>query len=102
MKGKLIVSEKNKLIAIPVEQIIRLESSGTYTIIYCKDNRKLMSCKYLKTIHAELDGKMFLRVHKMHVVNLIEVREYEKGRGGYVIMSDKSNVPVSQRKKSHF
>ena len=44
----------------------------------------------------------FLRVHHSSLINLAEVSMYVKGEGGSVVMSDKSKVPVSQRKKNAF
>lgn len=88
--------------AINICDILRLESNGTYTIICLKNKQQFVCSKHLKVILSELDPSKFFRVHKSHAINLLEIKNYEKGRGGYVHMSDESTVPVSQRKKAEF
>ena len=46
-----------------------------------------------------LEDYSFVRVHHSHLVNLNEVEKYIKGEGGYLMMSDKSNVDVSRSRK---
>ena len=41
----------------------------------------------------------FLRVHNSHVVNLNAITRYVKGEGGYLVMTDGSNVDVSRSRK---
>ena len=40
-----------------------------------------------------------MRVHHSHVINLNEINKYVKGEGGYIIMSDGSNIDVSRSRK---
>jgi two-component system LytT family response regulator len=46
-----------------------------------------------------LENYGFFRTHKAHLVNLMHVKSFVKTDGGYLMMSDKSIVPVSRRKK---
>ena len=41
----------------------------------------------------------FIRLHKSNMVNVLQIKKYTKGKGGYVILSDGSHVNVSVRKK---
>ena len=41
----------------------------------------------------------FTRVHHSFLVNLNEVTKYVRGEGGYLVMSDGSNVNVSRGRK---
>jgi two-component system, LytTR family, response regulator len=102
VKETILVADSKKLSAIAVAEILRLESNGIYTIIHTKNKSKFVSCKHLKIIESELSSSSFFRVHKSHVVNLREIGVYEKGKGGNLVMSDGSIVPVSKRKKSEF
>ena len=45
------------------------------------------------------DFDYFLRVHHSFLVNLNEIDKYVTGEGGYVVMSDGSNVDVSRSRK---
>jgi two-component system LytT family response regulator len=44
----------------------------------------------------------FFRVHNSHLINLAHIKEYNKGKGGYVRMTDNSEIEVSSRRKSEF
>lgn len=102
MKETILVADSKRVSAIAVTEILRLESKGIYTIIHTKNNSKFISSKHLKIVESELRATFFFRVHKSHVVNLREIGVYEKGKGGTLVMSDGSLVPVSKRKKSEF
>ncbi|HEU4717073.1 MAG TPA: LytTR family DNA-binding domain-containing protein [Bacteroidia bacterium] len=102
MKGFIEIADNRKVIVIPISDISRLESQDGYTIIHTKSRQQHVSTKHLKEIEKKLDPKIFHRVHKSHVINMQEVRTYEKGNGGYVTMSDGSIVAVSRRKKADF
>src|SRR5574337_674482 len=102
MTGKIVVSDSKKIHAIPIIDILRLESQGGYTIIHSKNKVQFVSSSHLKEVSRELDPKVFMRVHKSHIVNLGEVKTYEKGKGGIIVMSDGSFVTVSRRNKAEF
>jgi two-component system LytT family response regulator len=46
-----------------------------------------------------LEDYSFARVHHSYLVNLNEVEKYIRGEGGYLIMSDKTNIDVSRSRK---
>ncbi|HET6991135.1 MAG TPA: LytTR family DNA-binding domain-containing protein [Bacteroidia bacterium] len=102
MKGNIVISDNKKIHAIVCSDILRLESQGGYTIIHSKNNQQYVSSNHLKIIIKDLDPRIFFRVHKSHVVNLKEVKTYEKGTGGLITMSDGSIVVVSRRNKTEF
>jgi two-component system LytT family response regulator len=43
-----------------------------------------------------------MRVHKSFLINLLHVKEYTRGEGGTVIMSNSMEIEVSRRKKEQF
>ena len=49
-----------------------------------------------------LAGTIFLRVHKSFLINLLHIKEYMRGEGGTVIMSNGMEIEVSRRKKELF
>jgi two-component system, LytTR family, response regulator len=102
MKETIIISDKKKMFALPIDDILRLEAKGMYTIVYSRNKQQYVSSRHMKVVFADLDPQVFFRIHKTHIINLREVKAYEKGRGGYVLMSDGSTIAVSQRKKAEF
>ncbi|MBI2730434.1 MAG: response regulator transcription factor [Sphingobacteriales bacterium] len=85
-----------------VENIIRCEASGSYTIIYLADKQKFVVSKSLKEYEDLLPEEEFCRIHHSHIVNLAFVKKYFKGRGGYIEMQDNTSIEVSTRKRDEF
>ena len=59
-----------------------------------------MFSKTLKEFEELLENSGFERIHHSHIINLNHLVNFTNKDGGYVLMSDKSTVPVSQRKKN--
>lgn len=98
----------NKKIAIPtltgyhliqVEDIIRCQSDVNYTIVHFTNQPKVVVSKTLREFENMLEPHGFIRLHHSHLVNPAYIKEYHKGKGGYVILNDKSEIEVSVRKK---
>jgi two-component system LytT family response regulator len=83
-----------------VEEIVRLEAMGNYTNFFFTDGSKLLVTRTLKDYADLLGEHNFLRVHQSHLINLKHLNAYIKTEGGYLMMQDKSRIPVSVRKKS--
>ncbi|HBS85950.1 MAG TPA: hypothetical protein DEA97_05305 [Bacteroidales bacterium] len=47
-----------------------------------------------------LEGYGFLRVHQSHLINIRYITKFDKSDGGFFIMTDGFNVPVSQKNKA--
>ncbi len=78
------------------KEIIRLEASSNYTIIYFADDKKLLTSKVLKNFALQLEPLGFLRTHRTHLVN----RNYIHCiTGDIVIMKDESTAEISRRMK---
>ncbi len=87
---------------IQVNEIIYLEADSCYTNFYLADKRKITSAKTLADYEEIIDDSSFLRVHKSFVVNLNYIKEYIKGDGGYILLTDGKEIEVSRRKKDFF
>ena len=85
---------------VEINDIIRAESEGNYTTFYLTGNRKIFVSRLLKEFEELFSDANFFRVHQSHLVNLKYIRQYRKGEGGELVMSDDSIVTVSKRKKS--
>ena len=66
------------------------------------DGRQFLISKTLKEYEELLSDQGFSRVHQSHLVNLDFVQQYQKAEGGYVVLSDGTNIPLSKNYKEHF
>lgn len=99
---KLVVTSTKGYEYIPVENIVRIESERSYARIFLNNGRVIMVSKSLNEYQNMLCADTFFRIHNSHLINLNHVVMYYRTDGGYVEMSDKSNIPISRSKKDIF
>jgi len=92
----------NGLVFIQVGDIIRCQAEANYTIIFLQDKQKITISKTLGEFEHLLEHANFFRVHNSHLVNLAYIKNYHKGKGGFLTMTDQSQVEVSTRRKEEF
>jgi len=96
---RIALSTSDGIHLFDVSDIIRLESQDNYTKFYIKNNKPVLIAKTLKEYEDLLSGQGFERIHQSHLINLAYLKSYIKKDGGYAVMADNSNLPISQRKK---
>lgn len=87
---------------IPVQNIVRCEAKGSYTIFFMEDGKSHTASKTLKEFEDLLPPNIFFRAHHSHLININFVVKYHKGKGGIIEMKDKSEIPLASRRKSDF
>ncbi|WP_178989062.1 LytR/AlgR family response regulator transcription factor [Winogradskyella schleiferi] len=101
---------QKKVITIPsltgfetlkVVDIIHLEADTSYTHIFTKDGKTMVS-KPIKFYEDLLAENAFFKTHKSHLINIDHVKKYYKGKQSYVLMSNDAKVPISVRRKDEF
>jgi two-component system LytT family response regulator len=95
----LVLRTFDKIHYLDTQNIVRCESDRNYTFFYLTNNEKIIVSSPLKEYEEILDGQGFFRIHKSHLVNLNFVESYVKGDGGYLVLKDKTQLPVAMRKK---
>jgi len=84
---------------VKISDIIHCESDSNYTNIYTVGDEKFCVSKTLKEIEKMLQGQSFIRVHHSHLVNIMHIKRYIKGRGGELVLRNGQIVPVSRHRK---
>lgn len=79
------------------KEIKYVETYDSYAEFAIKEQmfRKDMSLDGLETV---LDNRIFFRIHKKAIVNMVWIEEYQNG----IIKIDNKELPVSRRKKKDF
>lgn len=85
---------------VALADIVRCETSGSYTTFHISDGRKIMVSKPLKHYDELLLPPVFFRIHQSHTINMSFAESYS--RDGIVRLKDKTELPVAQRKKDEF
>jgi two-component system, LytTR family, response regulator len=99
---KMAVPTMHGLSFIQLKDIMRLEASGSCTVIYLSNGEQLTTTRIFKEYEELLPGNIFYRVHNSHIVNLNKVKNYQKGRGGYIVMDDGTTIEVALRRREDF
>jgi two-component system, LytTR family, response regulator len=84
-----------------VKDIIYCEASGVYTNIHFAQRSTVCSSKGLSEYEKILAEPGFIRVHHGYLVNLLHIKQYVKGEGGTLILSNNKEIAVSRRKKEN-
>lgn len=99
---KVGIPDGDGLIFINLADIIRCDSDGNYTFFILTNGKKIIASRTLGEYEQMFVDDNFFRVHRSHLINLEHVKKYIKGEGGYVVLSDNSQVEVSRRNKNDF
>lgn len=99
---KIALPTSDGLLFAPMQDIVRCESESNYTKIFFTNRDKLIICKTLKEIEELLGEEHFLRVHQSHLINMNFIRQFMKADGGYLVLNDKTEIPISRSKRDLF
>ncbi len=93
----IFVQKSEKLLNLPVEEIVYLEASGDYTILTTK-NDQFVSSSGIGKLEEILNPETFIRVHRSTIININNLKEIEKHfNGGMVVkMLNGKSFPVSR------
>lgn len=89
-------------IVLKLEEILYCEAERSYTVFHLENKKTVTVSRPLIDYDALLKDTPFLRIHKSFLVNLYHVKEYLRGEGGTVILSNNMELEVSRRRKDVF
>ncbi len=99
---KMAVPTLDGLIFINLREVVRLEAKSNYTQINLENGEALMATRTIKDYEDILPETLFCRIHNSHIINLQKIEKYHKGRGGYVVLEDGSEIEVASRRRQEF
>lgn len=86
----------------PLSTIVHIQADGNYTKFFFTGSQKpMLISKTLKDYEDLLSSSGFVRIHYSHLININHLESYHSKDGNYVVMSNKSVLPVSTRKKAN-
>ncbi len=94
---KLVLRTSDSLHIVDISDIYFCKSDNSYTTFYLNGNEKIMVSKSLKDYEGLLTEFGFFRSHQSFLVNLNHIKKVDKSDGGFIIMKNKKEIPVSLR-----
>ena len=97
---KINISADGKVYLLDKDDVVMLKSDKSYTTIFLKSNQEILVSKTLKEVEKKFMFPQFFRVHNSYLINLNHVKEYLKGLGGELIMTNGQSASISRTKKA--
>ena len=94
---KLVLPTQQKLLQIPLNQIVYLESDRNYSYIYLSNGSRELSSKTLSYFEDILKEIGFFRCHRSFLVNQYHIKKIV--RNSFKLL-DQKEIPISRRKKN--
>ena len=99
---KITLHSQEGMIFLPIREIIRLESDGSYTTIFLVSGECQVVSRPIRYFEDLLPQDAFFRLHQSHLIHLRFVQGILWAEGGYAVMEDGSRVPIARRRKHDF
>ncbi len=99
---KIVLKTADNIFIVDTKEIIRCESDESYTKFFLADQKHIIVSKNLIEYDNMLQDFGFFRTHRSHLINLSYIDHFSKKDGGYVVMKDGAEIPISRRNKEDF
>lgn len=99
---KIPIPTSDGIHLLSTDEIIHCDADGSYSRIYCQNQKTLMVSKNLKELEELFNSSRFFRIHKSHLINLDHIKFVSKQDGGDVLMSNNNLIPVSRHTRQDF
>ena len=99
---KLCVTSLKGFQVVHLSDIIYCEAESSYTIFHLTNGTNIVASKSIIDYELLLEDNFFCRIHKSYLINLAHIKEYVRGEGGSVILTNGREVEVSRRRKDAF
>jgi two-component system LytT family response regulator len=88
------------LTLVQIPNIMRCQADDNCVFVFLNNGEKLHVSRSLQTLNKLLIDLDFLRIHNKHLVNLNYIKQYKGGKSPYIVLSDDTELPISQTYKS--
>lgn len=84
---------------VHMNDIVYVKADSNYTWVHLQNKQKHLLTRTLKDVSGLITFPQFFRAHQSYLVNLNHVRRYVRGQGGYLLLKDNTQIPVSRANK---
>ena len=84
---------------VHMNDIVYAKADSNYTWVHLTNDQKYLLTRTLKEVSGLMTFRQFFRAHQSFLVNLNHVKRYVRGQGGYLVLKDGAQIPVSRSNK---
>ena len=96
---RIVLNTADALHIVTVDDITYCLADGAYTHFFFTDRTSILVSKTLAHFEGIINSDHFIRTHQSYLVNMHHVTQFDKRNGGFLLLPDNVEVPVSSRKK---
>lgn len=100
--SKIALSTAQGIEIARIDDILYLKADSNYTTVKREAKKDILVAKTLKDFEATLLSPQFIRAHNSYLINMEKIERYIRADGGFAIMQDGTEVPVSRRHRDNF
>lgn len=100
-RENLILKTATDVFIVKINDIYNCESEKGYTTFKFEGDKKITVSKNLKEFEEILKKHDFIKTHQSHLVNMNYVERFHKKDGGYLVLRNGREIPISIRKKEN-
>jgi len=98
----ILLKSVEKVQLVRIKDIIRIQAEGSYSKVYLNNGKNMIISRNLKDFESKLEKHTFFRTHQSHLINLKSFDSFVKSDGGYILLKNQTQIPLSNRKKHSF
>ena len=98
---KIVLRTADALHIVDLAEVMYCKSDNSYTSFYVESGEKIMVSKGIRDYADLLSEYGFFRPHQSYLVNLNFVKKVDKTDGGFIIMKNAVEIPLSTRQKKN-
>jgi len=96
---RIVLNTADMLHIVNIDDITHCLADGAYTHFFFTDRKPILVSKTLGHFESIIDNEHFIRTHQSYLVNMRHVTQFDKRNGGFLILPNSVEIPVSTRKK---
>lgn len=88
---------------IKIDNLMYIKADGSYTHVFSTNEKPITVSKNLKYFESALDGyTQFIRVHRSCLINLQQIKKFDKQNRGEIIMNDNAIIDLARERRDDF
>lgn len=99
---RLALPVSDGYVFISIEDVICLAANGSYTHVYLQNKKPLLISKKLYQLSDMITHPDMFKPHRSYIINLHHVEQYTRRDGGFIIMNNELEIPLSAKRKDEF
>lgn len=96
---KMVLRTSDAIHLININDILYCKSDNSYTTFFINNKKEIIVSKGIKEFSELLSEYRFVRPHQSFLVNINCITKIDKTDGGFIIMSNGAQIPISVRRK---